>query len=329
MTKKWIRFCFLFMTILIITTSLLGCDAQELLSKVIEYTNEVEVDEFERLKSHAKENGYEKFVNYMENELSESEQNIILDELDGEVIEGGLKKINHNEVSADHDYCYLDETYIIPYRVYKTVKWSQNIEIDPNNESTICRRFYRVIDSENDAYMLIDDEKNGYQLIQILAKDSSENDEVKADYTKEGFFTLLEYFKSRVKILLIGVVEKAEITRDDLLQLYAYEQDFARLYVYAKNLTGTDYQDVMELFENGYINTGFKTVRIGKDSAEYYYSYKDGVYYLNQKYYQLPRWFQNIEQNGNEYVVSNPKEDAFLLLFGKEDEYILIHFVSN
>lgn len=281
-----------------------------------------------QMREKAEENGYEGLVDYLEDGASEEDYNALIEVLDGAVIKRGMITLKYDDVSADYNYGYIDGDFSVPYRVRESVKWAVNISIDPNNENVLCRRHHKVEDKSRDAYILICDEKKEYQIIRILAAGSLDEGSTNPNYTKDGFYVLLNNLKDNVQTYLYGLLQKEGATPEDLEQLYEYETKFTKLYAYAQNLEEEDKKEILSLFDSGAINDGIDTLMAGKNKTGYYYTYADSVYSVDESFFKSAIWYHNMEQiEDNTYALLDDTQEAYILLWGEGSGYILVRFI--
>lgn len=284
------------------------------------------------LYSHAKENGYSEFVEYMKNDLNEEECEAIITLLNGEDINQGMYTLKYTVMSADSNYCYINGIYTIPYNIRRIVIWASNISVDKYNENYYCNRHYTVVNPDEEAYLLIYGVDFGYQLIHIIPDDCDKQTS-EIDYTYDGFNNILSTLNSKDSNLLMSFGNNPVITDELLDSLYENEDNYKQLYNYAKNLTGEDYEKVMNLFNSGEVEDSIETIHIGQNYQGNYWKYEDGVYTLDITYHVSVEWSQNIKEMEDDeqeckYVIVNFEEDAYIFFVGQFG-YKLFCFVQD
>lgn len=308
--KSWV--------VLLIMLFVVGC-AQTHLS---EEEKLVESD----FRSHAEENGYMTFIDYIESEMTEEEYKLLIEVLDGEYINQGLKTLKYSYVSGNAEYCYLNGIYTIPYNVHRTVKWARNVDIDVYNDNFKCNRHYAVSNPNKEAYLIIEVSKNGFQLIHIVPDDFNES-EFDTEYIQEGLDYLYNSLENHKQYLLSEIISHEAVSNELISSLLLNKKDYEYVLQYAKLLP----EGTQNKIQEGEVNYGIVMIYGTDTFVNEYLVYDHGEFFINLESNWHIIWSQNIiefvddENSDHKFVIDDRKNNAYALL-QKDEELCLLCF---
>ena len=314
--KSWV--------VLLIMLFVVGCAQTHL------PTNSKERFVEEEFRTHAEEVGYVTFIDYIESEMTEEEYKLLIEVLDGEYINQGLKTLKYSSVSGNEEYCYLNGIYTIPYNVHRTVKWARNVDIDVYNDNFKCNRHYIVSNPNKESYLIVDGSENGYQLIHIVPDDTEES-EFDTEYTYEGFKYLYDSLENRKQYLFSEIIKYNAISNELVSSLLLNKKDYESVLKYAKQLPEEIQDEIFSKIEGEEINYGIVTIFGVELFVNEYLVYDHGEFYINPESNWRIKWSQNIiefaddENSDHKYVIDDRKSNAYALI-QRDEEFCLLYF---
>lgn len=279
---------------------------------------------------HAEKNGYTRFVDYIESEMTKEEYELLQSIFNGEYINQGFKTLKYSSVSGNEDYCYLNGIYTIPYNVQRIVKWARNVDIDAYNDNFKCNRHYIVSNPNKEAYLIIEGRKNEYQLIRIVP-DSFEESEFDIEYTQEGFEYLYKSLESRKQYLVSEIIKHEAVSNELISSLLLNKKDYEYVVEYAKQLREGTQSEFLTKIEDGEVNYGIVMIFGTDPFINEYLVYDHGEFYINPESGWHINCSQNIiefaddENSDHKFVIDDRKSNAYAVI-QKDEDFCLLYF---